>query len=134
MGAYPCADSRKVHDIRRRHRGIQVFDVVVTGRDGGALVDIALVGDFVGVNGGDIAQQHHAPDAFGGSRMRGIPSHDGGVDVGPDRRMQGEVRDGRGIVPGQWLAAGGVQPCQQCDEFTIAGSSGSAKRTVSPGR
>ena len=52
-----------------------------------ALVDVALVGDLVGVDRGRVRQQQHARDALGRARMRGVPSRERAAHVLAHRRM-----------------------------------------------
>ena len=57
-----------------RLRGEQPRDVGGAPLQREALVDVALVGDLVGVDRGRVGQQQHARDALRRARMRGVPA------------------------------------------------------------
>src|SRR5438128_2708635 len=76
------------------------------------LVDVALVGDLVGVDGGCIGQKEDAGDALGGAAMVLVPASDRRADMGTHARMGGELGEGRLAAAHELVTAGRVEPGQ----------------------
>src|SRR5947209_8828728 len=76
--------------IRVRLGGEQARAVGCTPLQREALVDVALVGDFVRVNRWRVGEQQYAGDALGRARVCGVPVYKAAADVLADRRMSGK--------------------------------------------
>src|SRR5262249_12982725 len=105
--------------VNHDHVGIRRLCKQALDRGGAALerkplVDVALVGDLARIDRGYVVEQQHAGDAHRRAPLLGIPFREGLAHVLGDRRMAGELRQGRR----RWradeaLAARGIEPGQE---------------------
>src|SRR5215831_549300 len=112
----PRIARRDLHNLRPGRAGIQQRDFAVTECSRGALVDIAFVGDLIGVDRRRIREEQHPENTLREARMRRVPTRHGATDMIADHLVPGKLDKTCTVPSDQALTSGRVEPGEQANE------------------